>query len=254
MEDLREDTYADFAEVYDLFYRHDEDVKFYVSIARKCGDPVLELACGTGRVLIPIAREGFKITGLDISDSMLKVLKRKLEKEPDEVKQRIKIVKGDMRNFELGQKFKLIILPFSSIVGLLSEDDVLSTFKMVKNHLMDSGLFVFDTFIPNFEYLSKKSRTFFDVRRIDENSDLLVWEKARYDLTKNLIEVDRYVLVLEEEGLRRYKWSFVIRYWFKTELELLLKLAGFNKVHVYGGFNFEEYSYDKGRMVFIAKV
>ena len=253
MERSSEDLYAGFAEVYDLFYRHEEDVKFYVDLSKKYGDPILELACGTGRVLIPIAREGFRITGLDISESMLNVLNKKLEKESDDVKGRVNVVKGDVRDFNLGRKFKLIILPFSSIVHLISFEDILNMFNCVKKHLMDGGVFVFDTFIPNYKYLSQRTRTYFDVRRIDENKELLVWESASYDLTNHLIEVNRYVMVLEGEHVERHVWRYLIRYWFKTELELLLKLAGLDRYEVYGGFNYERYNYDRGRMVFIVR-
>ncbi len=96
------------SEFYDsvIPYAQRQDIHFYVEMAQKMGGPVLELGCGTGRVLIPTARAGIDITGFDYSSRMLEVLKAKLQLEPIEVQKRVELVQGDMRNFDLGRKFK----------------------------------------------------------------------------------------------------------------------------------------------------
>ncbi len=250
-EDL-EDEYAPFAEIYDIFYRKTDDLEFYASMAKRFGEPVLELGCGTGRVLLHLAKKGFKITGLDSSRSMLGILEKKLRELPSDVRDRVEVVHGDMRNFKLDKMFKLIIIPFSTIVSNLSLEDGLKTFKNCYNHLENGGALVFDVFIPNFEYLSKRERRFFDIRELDDGY-LILWEVANYDLTNQLIDVKRYVKILKKNSSREVVWSFRIRYWFKTELELLLKIAGFEKIEVFSGYNLEPYDYDKNPMIFIAK-
>jgi len=80
-----------------------------------------------------------------------------------------------------------------------------------------------------------------------------LWEKAKYDPTNQLIYVDRLVEIVSNEGSKKYFWRYTIRWYTKSELELLLKLAGFNKIEVYGDFNFGEYKYEKGSMVFLAQ-
>jgi len=87
---------------------------------------------------------------------MLKILKKKLEKEPEEIRRRVEIIRADMREFKLGKKFRLIIIPFSSIVHLKNLDDALRTFINVFNHLADEGAFAFDVFVPKYELISKK--------------------------------------------------------------------------------------------------
>ena len=82
-----------------------KDIPFYVDYAKKCGGEVLELACGTGRILIPIAQEGMKITGLDASDEMLNVARNKINNLDDNIKNNIQLVHGDMSKFELNKKF-----------------------------------------------------------------------------------------------------------------------------------------------------
>ena len=254
MKDEEEAVYQDFAEVYDYFYQRIEDINFYVEQAKKFGSPILELACGTGRVLLEIAKKGFAITGLDMSDAMLNILRKKLEKENENVQKNVDIVKGDMRNFALDRKFNLIIVPFSSIVHLLTLDDALKAFKCVYNHLNKDGAFIFDTFTPNLELLAKKRRVEFDIRDIDGNGTLAFWEVASYDLTNQLITVKRYGFVETDNRKKKFMWRFKIRYWFKSELELLLKLAGFGNIAVFGGFDLRPYCYESGMTLFIAKI
>ena len=78
------DEYAAVAEFYDYIvpYLNREDLDFYVDMAKESGGPVLEVGCGTGRILIPIARAGIEVTGLDLSPSMLALCRKKLSQEP----------------------------------------------------------------------------------------------------------------------------------------------------------------------------
>ena len=93
------------AEFYDDQYRMRPDIDFWIEEARASGGPVLEVGCGTGRVLIPTARAGIEITGLDLSEHMLRVCRERLAEEPDEVQARAKLVRADMRQFDLGQAY-----------------------------------------------------------------------------------------------------------------------------------------------------
>ena len=91
-----------------------DDIPFYIHQVNKYGDPMLELACGTGRVTIPLAESGINITGVDISESMLSHAQAKTkEKEVD-----IEWIKADCRNFHLNKKFNLIVFPFNTIAIL----------------------------------------------------------------------------------------------------------------------------------------
>ena len=102
------------AEFYDHVapYRERGDVAFFVEMAQAAGGPVLEIGCGTGRVLIPTARAGSEIVGLDLSPSMLAVCRSNLAQEPAETQARVRLVEGDMRDFDLDQQFALATLPF----------------------------------------------------------------------------------------------------------------------------------------------
>src|SRR5690242_8684866 len=111
---MSNDEYSVIADLYDYVvpYRARQDVHFFVEAARKSGGPVLEVASGTGRILIPTARAGIDIVGLDMSSGMLEICRKRLVEESDALRSRVRLLQSDMRNFDAGQKFKLATIPF----------------------------------------------------------------------------------------------------------------------------------------------
>jgi len=102
---------SDYAQAYAALYEYratglDGDVQFYVEEAQRAGSPVLELGCGTGRILIPVAQAGVTITGLDLSVPMLDIARRKVAALDADTQDRIELVEGDMRRFSLGRRFE----------------------------------------------------------------------------------------------------------------------------------------------------
>jgi len=104
-----------------------DDIPFYLRHVKKYGDPVLELACGTGRVTIPLAESGINITGIDISESMLSHAQAKAK----EKEVAIEWIKGDCRDFKLNKKFNLIMFPFNTIAILHELKSIESCFSSV---------------------------------------------------------------------------------------------------------------------------
>src|SRR5580704_4203890 len=112
---LAVDSYRVTAKYYDAAYSAKQDLvdlPFYLELARQSPGPILEIACGTGRVLIPIARRGIEIHGVDNSLPMLEILKGNLAGEPQDVRGRVTLHEGDMRDFRLGAQYPLVIIPF----------------------------------------------------------------------------------------------------------------------------------------------
>lgn len=103
---------------------------------------VLDLACGTGRLAIPMAQKGFNVVGLDASKPMLTLAREKSKKLP------IKWIQGDIRNFQLNETFDLILMAGNAFQALLSEEDQIQMLNCVRKHLKPSGLFVFNTRNP----------------------------------------------------------------------------------------------------------
>jgi SAM-dependent methyltransferase len=144
-------------ELYDhvIPYATRPDVGFYVGLAKESDGPVLELGCGTGRILIPTARSGIEIVGLDASASMLDACRRRLATEPPELRGRVGLYHGEMRDFELARRFRLVTIPFRPFQHLLTVADQLACLAAIRRHLATDGRLVFDVFNPSIHNLAK---------------------------------------------------------------------------------------------------
>ena len=134
-----------------IYWDADSDLSFWSGQARKYGDPVVELACGTGRVANTLALEGFRVTGIDNSDTVLSEARRKSASQGIDVEW----VQADVRHFELGTTFPLIIVPCRSIAFLLAAKDLEACRSCVKKHLEPDGRFIIDAFNPDLDILRR---------------------------------------------------------------------------------------------------
>src|SRR5215213_144084 len=135
------EEYADPVD-YDRQDSSDTGVAFYAALAQETGGPVLEIACGTGRATIPIARRGFAVTGLDIVPGMLERARSKSAGLPT------RWVGGDARSFDLGERFRLIFVTGNAFQSFLTRADQEALLERVRAHLHDEGLFAFETRNP----------------------------------------------------------------------------------------------------------
>jgi SAM-dependent methyltransferase len=149
------DSYLVAAKYYDAAYdaMNLVDAPFYVDLAKETGGPVLEIGCGTGRVLLPTAREGIEIYGLDNSAPMLAVLKQNIARENPEVQKNITLHAGDMRDFRLNRKFALVTIPFRPLQHMFTVPDQVAALKSAAAHVEDGGILAFDVYYPRFERL-----------------------------------------------------------------------------------------------------
>jgi SAM-dependent methyltransferase len=150
------DSYKNSAQYYDQAYAAKADLvdlPFYVDLAKRIGGPVLEIGCGTGRALLPTARAGIQIHGVDNSIPMLQVLRKHLDQEPREVQDRVSISEGDMRSFRLEQKYPLVTIPFRPMQQMYTIEDQAAALKTAAFDLAKDGILAFDVFYPRFEFL-----------------------------------------------------------------------------------------------------
>ena len=139
---------AELAAIYDAIYAGRDDAGFWLTMAAAAGGgPILELGCGTGRVLLPLARAGVEITGLDLSSGMLERCRAKVDGEPPEVRERVQLVAADMTTFDLGRRFASIICPFAGFQQLRTVDQQLACLERCRAHLLPHGRLVLD--LPN---------------------------------------------------------------------------------------------------------
>lgn len=236
--------FASTADLYDLDVRGigRTDIDFYLEYARTLGSPVLELACGTGRVTIPLARAGFEVVGVDLSASMLRVFERKLADVERPVRRRISVVQDDMADFSLRTRFPLIIIPFRGFQALTDNRDVRSCLLRVRDHLRPGGRFVFDVFHTN----TKLDRSWIgpeytDWVHRDPASGRSIRRKGRHrdiDPDDQVIYPDVIYEIREPDGReRRLVDHLSLKYWFQYQLEVQLITTGFRIDHVYGYYN-----------------
>lgn len=232
----------DDGELYDIQNSFDrDDIDFYKQIVRKYGDPVLELACGTGVLTIPIAKERNSITGLDLSKEML----RQGIKKAEGIKN-IEFVNENMTDFNLGKKFKTIFLGFNSVCHLFSYFEITNMLTCVKNHLESNGVFVLDCFIPSAKYLCRDENTHYPV--IDERG-LKITETNKYD---SIEQINHIKWFYEYEG---EKWieDLDMRMFYPQEIQNYIKINGMKIIEMYGDHDFGEFS-DKNRFqIYVCK-
>jgi SAM-dependent methyltransferase len=255
------DEYAFVAELYDHVtpYHHRQDVDFFVEMARQSAGPVLEVGCGTGRVLIPTARAGIEITGLDSSSSMLSVCREKLSRSPQDVQAKVQLFQADMREFELGLVFNLITIPFRPFQHLITTDDQISCLKSIDRHLDHKGRLILDLFNPSLTFLvDDASVEILDVPEFvmpDGRKVTRYHRIASRDLFNQIQVVELIYYVTHTDGrVERLSHAFPMRYLFKFEVEHLLARCGFKVEHVYADYDWSPYgSKYPGELIFVAK-
>ena len=232
------DAIPDFGLLYDNvpLYAARQDVAFYVEEAKATRGTVLEVGCGTGRILLPIARAGSSITGLDSSRQMIERCRAKLAAEPAEVQGRVRLVLNEMSSFNLGATYALIIAPFRVIQHLTTVDDQLRFLETVARHLAPGGRLVFDVFNPRFDILVAAN----GVEREDTPEQRLpdgrtLRRTYRIVRVRWIDQVSEAELVYYVDGAR-YVQAFEMRWYLAFELRNLLERAGFRVREFYGDF------------------
>jgi SAM-dependent methyltransferase len=234
-----------------------KDVSFYLEVAKSVTGKVLEVGCGTGRVLLPLAKAGVQIDGLDFSPVLLSILRNKLSQEPTEIKDHVALHQGDMRNFSLGKTYDLITVPFRPLQHLFTVDDQLAAFRCFSAHLERGGNLAFNVFYPNFQLLDEVGAEKMELEWIDaQDSSITI---RRSFLRKS---VDKLNQVFEGEFIfRSYRGEQLVEeehsalhmsYYTYPQALLLLKTAGFRVKEEYGSYDKEPISVCK-EMIFVAE-
>jgi SAM-dependent methyltransferase len=232
------DAIPDFGLLYDSvpLYQARTDVGFYVDEAKSARGPVLELGSGTGRVLLPIARAGGTITGVDSSGEMLARCRTKLAAEPVAVRERVTLHQQDIHDFDVGARFALIIAPFRVVQHLTTEDAQLRFLSRVARHLMPGGHFVFDVFNPHFDKLvgadGNEHEDTPEQRLPDGRTLRRTFRVARVRWVDQVSEVE---LVYYVDG-ERFVQAFDMRWFLPAELRHLLARVGLRVREIYGDF------------------
>lgn len=228
------DELYDRPDLYDLVLPADPAMEqFYVAEAGGPGRRVLDLACGTGRFTLPLARSGAEVTGGDLSAVMLEAARHRAASEG----LTIHFATLDMRDFELGQRFDAVTIAANSLLHLTETSDLLSFLAAVRRHLQANGLLVFDIFVPSAYLLSLPPGERQHLGDFDhpDLGRITVEETISYDPVRQVSTVDWYWSRPGHADFRHTPLS--MRQIYPQELPLLLERGGFRLIERFGGFD-----------------
>jgi SAM-dependent methyltransferase len=238
----RDDAYQWEADLYDVTTAvvSEQDVPFYTALAADAGGPVLELGCGTGRVLEPCAAAAGTAVGVDVSAAMLRRAQRRLAAAG--LEDRVELHLGDMRSARLDGRFPLVTIPFRSLFHLRTDDDWMAALATVRAHLAPGGRFAADVFVPDPEMMASRQDHFGfrgEVRHPDTGQRVALWEHHSFDAFAQVATRRRVSELLDEDGLvleRRHR-ILEVHFRYPREVLRMLATAGFTVEQVFGGFD-----------------
>lgn len=230
---------TNFARFYDTIYHHVRDGvdnEYFQNEIQRSGGKILEIGVGTGRLFINALNQGADIHGLDISESMLEILYKKLQKD-----QYYRISQQNIINFSFDFKFDLIIAPFRVIMHLLDIEEQIKAIDNVYNHLNSNGRFIFDAFIPDLNQLIKGINNQMDFDgEYDSGQKIRRFVSTFPDLINQTIQVNFHLEWEEKNELKHDDWILHLRFFFRYELEHLLERTKFEKYKIYGDYKGSE--------------
>jgi SAM-dependent methyltransferase len=206
---------------------------FWSEVADAYGDPILELACGTGRIALPLAEQGHQITGIDLSAAMLAEARRKSTERGLAVDWQL----ADMRAFDLGRTFKLAILAANALCHLYTLADFAAGMAAVRRHLAVDGRFIVQVFVPDVQLLAlpaEERRSFGKYEDPDGAGQIVVTYRARYDPVTQIRHNTTYYRFPGQPS--EVTGTLPMRMYFPQELDALFSYNGFTIEHKYGDF------------------
>ena len=233
-----DDDYADF--------HHGEDIRFYHELARKSPGPVLEMGCGTGRILLPLARAGVNIWGIDLSLPILARLSSALHLECAAVRERVTIVHGDIRKYDPVCRFPLVIAAGNVLNTFVDRNDQRAFLRSARRSLAPGGAFCFDVFQPDYaRLLLPEDEWIPQFDRVERETGNRVRRFYRCEQER---EFQRFCVtfrwVVEDQSGRQLseRSASIMQRWFvRGELENLLEMEGFQITDYWGNFKGEPF-------------
>ena len=251
---------AELAALYDAVYANSADIAFWQAMATAGSDGLLELGCGTGRVLLPLARVGHTVTGLDLAAPMLAHCRALLQAEPPEVRDRVTLLEADMTSFDLDRRFAQIYCAFGTFHHLRMVEQQLACLARCRQHLLPHGNLILDLINPDPAPASLNGDApagetvanivdWTDGRRIRSWATMLNYQRLLQcndcEVTYEIIEVDGTT--------RRLTETFPMRLLYRYELEHLLARCGFRIIALYGDYDRSAFSDESLGLIVVAE-
>jgi SAM-dependent methyltransferase len=224
--------------------------------ARHAGeDGVLELACGTGRLLVPLARAGATLTGIDVSPAMLDVAREKVSRASQDG--HVTLVEADMRAYDLGRQFGLVMVGLNSLMHLETRQSQREAIETAARHVRVGGRFVIDVFNPDdgLPDSAQEGQVYLHCLKVrTDQSQLLHFQSLSVDRGEQLVTVTNYYDDVDGDGLvRRHLAPFRLRYLAVGELELLVEQSGLRIEDLYGSYDLEPFRHGSPRIIIVGR-
>lgn len=255
---LKDDPYSRIAELYDLEHEDfDADIDLLLNFAEVVGDPILEVGCGSGRIMIPLAEAGFDITGIDNSRPMLKRAEKAIADAG--VEHRTKLVEGDMRELEKipGEAFGIVIFSLNSLMHLTTAHDQRAALLSARKALDPKGQLILDLMNPSVEQLGHlmNGPHLEGSWSLPDGSSIDKWSHRKQSSTPQVMDTLLwYDRTRADESFTRTRTAFQLRYIHASELALMLELCGFIEPLFYGSYDLDPYDTDADRLFVTAEV
>lgn len=242
------DPFTAIAPFYDLdFEEYDDDVSFYQSLAEFHGESVLELGCGTGRVAVPLAAAGLRVTGVDVNAAMLALARRRGGRRRGLAWRR-----GDMRTIDLGQTFALVTVPLGGLQHLATIDDVAAALATIARHLAPDGVAVADVEAPHRDDFDPTPQPLVEhwTKPWGDGGHVTKTVSIAARPSENVKEITWHFDVVSRGGaVRRTTTAFTFRTITLPELTLAAWLAGLRVSATFGDYEFTAFDDFSERLV-----
>lgn len=231
-----------------------DDVPLYLELAQEYGSPIMDIGCGTGRVMFPLAQAGYEVHGIDNEPAMLERGIAVKEANPD---WKLHFHEGNVLDYDLDTRFKLMLVPYNGLMHFHTQDAQLQALRNLRKWTADDGLLVLD--LPNageiFATQDTDSllleRTFLE----PETGNMVMQQSHSYlDRTSQLFRVTWIYDEITSDGtVKRTSAPLMLYYYFYSEVSLLLQMTGWEIEGVYGDTDYGEYEDGCERMIILAK-
>ena len=240
--------------LYDLMYGSNEPSPasaFLIEEAERFGGPVLELACGTGNLALPLAQHGLQVTGLDRSPQML----REARCKSAEANLDVEWLESDMRHFDLGCRFSLIVLLGNALAHLLTTSDFDACMASVRGHLRPNGHFLLNGFMPDLSILRQRPEerhSFSEFNDPTTGEQVIVTYGNHYEADS---QINRIITYYTYPGRpEQVGGPLDLRIYYPQELDALLCHNGFHIENKFGTFEREPFGQDASTQLFICSL
>jgi len=243
------DVYDEMAEYYDMIYSDSLDLEFYLKEARNAEGPVLEVACGTGRILLRLLQDGIDAMGIDLSQGMLE----KLHKKAKSLGIKADARHADMRDFRLEKRFKLIIVPYRSFLHLKDDSARKKTLANFHEHLAPGGCLLLHTYNPSKDELGMQG----GYHKFDYE-EMVAPDGKKYSLEWFLDyepagRIGHYKIIMKQGSGKTREFLMDLGYVPTKEMDALLRGAGFRNPRVYCGFGYSPFYEECKEALWIAE-